>query len=587
MLHKRFRHLPKLRVWLIALVIIVLIGGMIQLYVRRQASERVYSFDDYQAFKEAGDYAAAVEYYNDIQAAFATDGDRAKKNLLEKIEQDVRSESLDILQKLYDGGRLSDKEERALAYAVKLAGNEMVAFLYESCYDYLGGRYDEASYVNLINESLRIPEVRRMTDELATQHAAVRQARERVEKPVELFDKGDYPAAIEAFNTLASDESLRTCLPVRRFLETMTERSETALYRDLMPQIESFMHQRRTYDAEELIRTLVPYFPTDKALLDLQRQATAANPERTTIWRDAFCVIAVKPLVEQPSEYTGSDHDDRMTGEEFDALLDRLYRAGFVLVDAAETVDEKGSFRAFTVPADKTPFVFLVEDFNMDEARSSGGIAGLVPAKDGTINGTFSIPFLSDGPFEERPLGAPARLERFVANHPDFAFNGARGVLAMSFQNGALGFPLTSEQATLQFNRLQRMGADLPGECPDNVTITSRLNRLLDRLSDCGWHIAAQGFTRPSVPDLSLEELKEELHKMATLPAPFNQLDIFCYANGNHALSMPEKTTQLAEGGFHLHIGGGATHAYMTGGEGFLYVVRFLMTPESSALPLP
>lgn len=131
---------------------------------------------------------------------------------------------------------------------------------------------------------------------------------------------------------------------------------------------------------------------------------------------------------------------------EFNAMLQQLYDQGYVLVklhDVSKKVKGKDGSVSFEpgdimLPPDKKPLVISQDDVNYYEYMTGDGFAKrIVLDKDNSPttemvmdDGTVSV-----GDYDMVPL-----LEKFIKEHPDFSYKGARAILALTGYEGALGY---------------------------------------------------------------------------------------------------------------------------------------------------
>jgi len=129
-----------------------------------------------------------------------------------------------------------------------------------------------------------------------------------------------------------------------------------------------------------------------------------------------------------------------VTVDEFKAALERLYANGFVLVSIYDAVS--GNYK---LPEGKKPLVFSFDDINYYPFMRGYGFAKrMILTEDGRIaheyvdeDGQTKITFEGDS----MPI-----IETFIESHPDFSYNGARGVIAVTGYEGVLGYDRPEEQ---------------------------------------------------------------------------------------------------------------------------------------------
>lgn len=146
-------------------------------------------------------------------------------------------------------------------------------------------------------------------------------------------------------------------------------------------------------------------------------------------------------------DYDSNGYNYYMTTvSEFKNMMTQMYNEGYVLVSIHDIVRqetlEDGSTQFIPgdimLPPDKKPFVLSQDDVNYYKYMDGDGFASRIvidkngrPTAEMLLNdGTTSI-----GDYDLIPV-----LETFIAEHPDFSYKGARGIIALTGYEGALGY---------------------------------------------------------------------------------------------------------------------------------------------------
>ncbi len=124
---------------------------------------------------------------------------------------------------------------------------------------------------------------------------------------------------------------------------------------------------------------------------------------------------------------------------EIQRLLPQLYERGYVLYDlndCFEKVDGVMRRNEILLPPGKTPLILSVDDV----AYAYGpGYADHITVEDGEIVYWVLTP---SGEMERRADGdVMGVVDLFVEEHPDFAWNGHKGTIALTGYQGAFGYP--------------------------------------------------------------------------------------------------------------------------------------------------
>ena len=154
-------------------------------------------------------------------------------------------------------------------------------------------------------------------------------------------------------------------------------------------------------------------------------------------------------------EFGGQYNRNFVTIDEFEKILNQLYINGYVLVDMdsfiAETVTGETitySSKSLYLPDGKKPFMLTETMVNYFNYMIDGNNDG-VPDKDGA--GFASRLVLRNGEIKAEMVNSVGEtvvgnydlvpvLEDFIESHPDFSYQGARALLAVTGHEGVFGY---------------------------------------------------------------------------------------------------------------------------------------------------
>ena len=128
---------------------------------------------------------------------------------------------------------------------------------------------------------------------------------------------------------------------------------------------------------------------------------------------------------------------DCLTVSEFQILLESLYNNGYCLIDINDMyenyTDANGVRKArlkeyVQVYEGKKPLVISVDDVVYDSTKMNWGMIDRLEIQNGTIVGMKKI----NGKATYNDLEIFPQLEKFIASHPDFSFQGAKCTLALT-----------------------------------------------------------------------------------------------------------------------------------------------------------
>lgn len=235
------------------------------------------------------------------------------------------------------------------------------------------------------------------------------------------------------------------------------------------------------------------------------------------------------------TEFGGSYNKNFVTTGEFSKILNQLYNNGYVLVDfnsfvSAQTDlegNEKFMVKSIMLPEGKKPvmltetmvnyFAYMVDGDGDGKADAKGdGFANkLVVDTNGDIKAEYidAAGQTLTGNYDFVPI-----LEDFISQHPDFCYQGARAILAVTGHEGVFGYRCNTayiSSVSQQYYDEQVAGAK---------TITNALR-------DKGYTIACYTYKNDAYGKLSAAQIQADLQSWASqVVNVIGQVDTFVFA---------------------------------------------------------
>jgi hypothetical protein len=161
-----------------------------------------------------------------------------------------------------------------------------------------------------------------------------------------------------------------------------------------------------------------------------------------------------------------NESDGKVSAEQFGNILQDMYDSGYCLVDIydAAYTDSEGNFsykETISVPEGKKPLIIIQRNVSYAQDNSSQGLPSKLIVDGGKLVSEYTQ---ENGTSERGNYDIVPIIEDFISKHPDFSYDGARGVLGVSGENGIFG-----------------SGFDEAKE-------------VIDAVSNAGWHFASIGY---------------------------------------------------------------------------------------------
>lgn len=268
-----------------------------------------------------------------------------------------------------------------------------------------------------------------------------------------------------------------------------------------------------------------------------------------------FNHIFFHSLIADNSKAFDGDYDETgynmymTTVSEFKKIIQKMYEDGYVLIsihDVAKLVtNEDGSTEYFPneiyLPKGKKPFVLSQDDVNYYEYMEGDGFASRIVLDE---NGKVTCEMkLDDGSVVTGPFDMVPIIDEFVEEHPDFSYKGAKGILALTGYEGALGYR-TNDPTSPTYEQ-------------DKETV----KKVAEAMKSNGWEFASHSWGHRNMGEKSFEFIKTDtnrwLEEVGSLVGPTDIL-IFPYGvdietTMGHYSS--DKYYFLKEKGFNFYCG--------------------------------
>jgi len=290
----------------------------------------------------------------------------------------------------------------------------------------------------------------------------------------------------------------------------------------------------QSYDGYENESILTDAFLTYEAL-----KATCVPWEDNTKISHVFfhSLIADTSLALGPDSGTRDGYNRYMTTiEEFEKILQQMYDRGYVLVgihDMAECVvqadgTEKMEMKEILLPEGKIPFVMSQDDVNYYDYMDGEGFATkIVIGKDGKPTCEY---IQKDGTVVTGEYDLVPVLDRFVEEHPDFSYRGAKAILAITGYEGTLGY----ETAPYRYEEAKQL-VGLSAEEKKSMLEAERAacREVVAALKADGYEFASHSYGHGNMQTNSVEKFKYDMNRwLDEVGSLLGDTDVFIYPFG-------------------------------------------------------
>lgn len=238
-----------------------------------------------------------------------------------------------------------------------------------------------------------------------------------------------------------------------------------------------------------------------------------------------------------------------ITVSEFNQLLQRLYDQGYVLVNISDIYTlqtaEDGTTRyvpnKFYLKKGKKPIIISEDDVAYYNYMQNDGFASklVLDEKGKPVNEMI----LSDGTVSTGAFDIVPIVDAFVAEHPDFSYNGAKGLLTLTGYEGVFGYR-TNDTGSATYT------ADVEAA-----------KQVADALKAEGWEFACHSWGHRDMQAGDINLLKNETDRWLTeVGSIVGPTEIYAFPFGNDievggGLYSGDKYDYLKACGFNVFLG--------------------------------
>ena len=300
------------------------------------------------------------------------------------------------------------------------------------------------------------------------------------------------------------------------------------------------------YDgAIELLRSLENY-DQDADIIAKIADYEATKSTMVAVNMDEVTHIFYHSLVVDPERgFAGNDSAAAgfkqwmTTVDEFNKITQAMYDNGYVLVDlhdlVNQTTDEDGTVHFTTnqimLPEGKKPFVLSLDDLSYYHSYDGRGTASKMILDE---NGKPTCEYIqADGTTVVGAYDCVPLLDQFLEEHPDGAYHGARGTIALTGYNGILGY-----RTDIAYKTGENLTADQQAWLDDHPDFDwdkecAEAKKVAEGMIADGWKFASHTWGHIRVGDASLESIKTDTEKWMNYVAPLiGGTDTIIFAHG-------------------------------------------------------
>ena len=562
------------------------------IYVGKDSRRLAGVMPEFEEALEKKDYAKALSMYREMNDIIINrdpgdDSDfTGEYEILTQMEAQVNERVTRIEEKIRNERYIPTSDDIAFLEGLsELTGARMTVWLTDLCKEFLLGTIEKPTLIFIFEQLENLTNLQAATRPLRTEIDEIELSRGDVQSAETLFANQDYIEAVEYYEYVQEHSTGF----VQDFVKGRLENCKQEMYRPMMEKAEHMLANFQYYSAEELLSDLARIFPEDQIIQSNLYVATS-NTSPVTNYQGVVEVVCVKPLIVDTkvafeTNYVASTDSYYLTTSEFRAILESLYAKNYCLIDPSDMADlENPTFlniRDVVIPEGKKPLVIVLEDLSYTANLGSLGVCQRLVLNDlGQVCGEYVS--ASGQVVVSRPSEAIGILDAFIEEHPDFSYNGVKGVISLTGYQSVFGYITDRDQVDDRNAAL--VAAGLPEISPSDADIEANkatVISIMDKLKDSGWILASSTYGFINANHCELETIQSDTEKwlsqVGSLTGPVNML---VYPNGDFIRGSDSRCVYLKEQGFRIFFGVGPS-AYNTYGDNYLYFDRCMLNGDT------
>ncbi|MCR4689124.1 MAG: hypothetical protein K5745_06160 [Saccharofermentans sp.] len=572
---------------ILAMVIVMVVVNNINSY-------RNLTIPEFEQAIDEGDYEGALAIYRSIQdeVLSASPEEAAEMTeeteLLNQMEQIVKDRADSICTRILEQRYVPIPSDVEFLDQMKELTSSVVSdWLNNLCVDFLLGKEEKPDVIFAFDQLSPISNFAATTNPLLREIDVIETATGQVQEAEADYSAGDYIGAVQTYQEVSGNcEGFVYDYAIKRIDEI-----KNVMYEPMMEEGEHMLETFRFYSAEQLLSDLAVIFPEDERIRSDLLEATGHTTATGTYYGpvEVLCVRALIANEETAfaDSYVNNESGLYLTGPEFQAILEQLYQEGYCLVNAEDLIDmsDPGFLleRNLVIPEGKKPLIIVIENLCYSATAYDCGICRRLVLNDkGEVCGEYAV--TNERGDEELVISRTAEsigiLDTFIEQHPDFTYDGARGIISVSGFENCFGYIVSEDEiddhnqalATQNIQPVDPTAEEIASNC-------ETVRAIANVLKDNGWQFASctYGYITDA-RSCDMDTIQQDTQKwLEQIGALLGETHMIVYPGGNYIYGTDDRAVYLKNLGFRIFFGIGS-RPYYTYGDNYLYFDRAIIS---------
>ena len=551
--------------------------------------------DPVPSFEKAiteGRYDEALDIYRSVQDSVISKSPEEAAKMTEENEALSQMESIvnlrvkDICDKVrYNRYQPSSEDIAFLGGMQELTTSLVSNWLSDLCTEFLLGNIEKPDITYVFKQMAPISNFAATVRPLQAELDMIEMATGDVQNAESHFEEGDYITSVKTYQAVIA----RNNGFVYEYCTKRLEEIMDIMYEPMILSGEHMLETFKFYSAEKLLSDLAAIFPNDARCANDLLIATS-NTTETVTYNGKVEVLCVRNLIAdtdlaRSGSYGNSILEKYLTCAEFENMISALYENNYCLIDAEALAgldnDTYLVEMPLTVPLGKKPLILVIESLDYSARNYGQGLCqrlvlndqGQVCSEYIDVNGDAVVSSTKE---------AIGILERFVEEHHDFTYDGAKGVISVSGYESCFGYVVSQDEIDDRNSALASAG--YPNVNLNDSELDANRDTVMaiaDALKDTGWKFASSTYGYINARQSDMDEIEADTSKwMEQIEPLLGDTHMIVYPNGDYIFGTDQRAVYLKNNGFRIFFGIGPRPYYIYG-DNYLYYDRTIINGKS------
>ena len=511
-------------------IVITLLLSLVVVYIYKQQQSENKLQKDFSVAIEREDYPKALKIYQEVQAQVKqANSSDSFYSMQQNLEQQVKLRVDKITHSLAQGEKLRLEDAKYISELGNLSLTACSQNIAEMTQQWLKQKESYEHWSKLIYSLADIVQLQPLTQNLLREEKHLLKAQVLFAEPLSLEQYADteWDRIIELWQNLRDNTEIGSY--AQQIATDFLQKFKQEQYPKLLNQTEQLSHEGKVYKANSILEKMLQYWPDDKQIVAQISTISQKVVGKTFEWQGPVEFASVSVLRNNSDEKI-KNNQELLTPAQFKKLLQALYSHNYILMNADSVLAYGEHKDSLLVPEGKTPLVLIIDGVALSRTQIASGSFYTMEydADKDSFYGTIGRN--KRNPTKIYGEDVFSILDEFVAQHPDFSFDGAKACISLSGKEGILGHSLKKNKQAL--------------------------TNVLKALQSRQYTFACNTYDRLDLAKSTPTEIKKDLQKwQEEIGAMVGRTNVLFYPFGSHALNQPENLQQITDAGYRLLIG--------------------------------